>query len=94
MRVELHIERLVLDGTGVEPRHAGAVREAVETELSRLFTGTRQRVWPSWQDRRLRRLAAPPVRLPAGHDPAAAGRVIARSVYGGLATPTIRGGGR
>lgn len=94
MRVELHIEHLVLDGTGVEPRHAGAVREAVESELYRLFTGAPDRSWSSRQDRRLRRLTAPPVRLPARHDPTGVGQVIARSVYGGIATPKIRGGGR
>ncbi|MGH3392313.1 MAG: hypothetical protein ACRDOO_25870 [Actinomadura sp.] len=97
MRVELHIDRLVLDGTGVELRHAGIVREAVETELSRLLTGapaSSWRAWSSWQDRRMRRLTAPSVRLPAGQDAIAVGRLIARSVYGGVSASAASSGSK
>lgn len=38
MNIELHIERLVLDGIPLEPRQGEWVRRAVEQELSRLLS--------------------------------------------------------
>jgi hypothetical protein len=84
MRIDVHIDRLVLTGTGLAPRQAAAVREALTTELTRLM---RTAPPTSWQQARRRRLAAPP--LPAGGDPAAVGAHIARSVFHGAT-----GGGR
>jgi hypothetical protein len=92
MRIELHIERLVLDGTGVEPRHAGAVRAAVETELTRLLTAVPELSWSSWQDRRLRRVTAPPVRLGGARNATALGRAVAHSLCVGIATPITSSG--
>ena len=37
MRIELHIERLILDGLPLEIRHGPLVRAAVEKELTRLI---------------------------------------------------------
>lgn len=81
-RIELRIDRLVLDGVGVEPRHAAAVREAVTAELSRLLAAAPAR---SWQDRRLRRVSAPPVRLGAPGEVSGVARGVARSLYRAIA---------
>jgi hypothetical protein len=37
MNVNLHIERLVLDGVSVEPHQRAELKRAVESELSRLL---------------------------------------------------------
>jgi hypothetical protein len=92
MRIELHIDRLVLDGTGIEPGHAGMLGEALESELSRLLTGAPAASWP--QSRHLRRLAASPIRLgPPGDIPGTA-RSVARSVHSALTSATAQGGAR
>lgn len=78
MRIELHIDRVVL--AGVAQQHAAVVREALTAELGRLLTAAPT---GSWQhSRRARRLDAPPV-APAA-DPVRLGRGIAASVYGGI----------
>jgi len=91
MRIELHIDRLVLDGTGIEPRHGGMLGEALEAELSRLLTGAPPASWP--QSRQLRRLAARPIRLgPPGDVPGLA-RGVAHSVHGALTSAAGKAGG-
>lgn len=37
MKIELYIDRLILDGLPLEKRHAPVVRAAVEKELTRLL---------------------------------------------------------
>lgn len=78
MRIQVHIERVVLDG--VPRRHTAAVREALTAELSRLLASTPAGSWQ--RSRALRRVDAPPV-APAT-DPIRLGRGIAASVYGGI----------
>ena len=91
MRIELHIDRLVLDGTGIEPGRATMLGEALEAELSRLLTGAPPSSWP--QSRQLRRLAAPPIRLgPPGDVPGLA-RGVAHSVHGALTSAAGKAGG-
>ncbi len=38
MNIELHIERLILDGLPIEQRHSKEVKAAVEAGLTRLLT--------------------------------------------------------
>ncbi len=91
MRIELHIDRVVLDGTGIEPGHATMLGEALESELSRLLTSTPAASWQ--QSRHLRRLAANPICLgPPGDVPGMA-RSVARSVHGALTSAATKGGG-
>jgi hypothetical protein len=78
MRIELHIERVVLDG--VARGHVPAVREALTTELGRLVAAAPARSWQ--RSRRARRVTAAPVPPAAG--PVRLGAGIAASVYGGL----------
>jgi hypothetical protein len=88
-RIELRIQRLVLDGLPVDRRHAGAVRLAVEAELTRLLSeggalagGERGRV------------RAADVQFVPDAGPADLGRRIAGAVHGSLAGPPARGGGQ
>ncbi|GAA0316885.1 hypothetical protein GCM10010302_64970 [Streptomyces polychromogenes] len=84
MRVALHIDRLVVDGTALDPRalpahRERAFREALTAELTALLT----RPAP-WEPRAVRR-AETPLGAPAPPDgPAAYGRAVARSVYAAL----------
>ena len=77
MRIELHVDRLVLDDVGVAPRSAESVREAVETELRRLLLASPARSWQA--SRRSRRVSGPQVRQ-GGQ----LGAAVARSVYGAV----------
>jgi hypothetical protein len=91
MRIELHIDRLVLDGTGIEPGHAAMLEEALESELSRLLTGAPAVSWQ--QSRHLRRLAASPIRLGPPGDVRGLAQGVARSVHGALTSAAAKGGG-
>ncbi|HKP11811.1 MAG TPA: hypothetical protein VJZ91_06855 [Blastocatellia bacterium] len=83
MNINLHIERLVLEGLPVEARHAALVREAIEAELTRLLaenglssglqTGG---VFP--------RLHADAVHLDKGNLSPQIGRQIGQAVYGSI----------
>ncbi|MDO9236680.1 MAG: hypothetical protein Q7U28_11715 [Aquabacterium sp.] len=82
MNINLHIERLVLDGVNIAPGQRHLLRASVETELTRLLTdgglapGLVQGV-------ALPRLSASAMQL-TGNNPAQLGRQIAQSVYGGI----------
>ena len=77
MRIELHIDRLVLDGVGVPPGSAASVLGDVETELRALLLASPA---PSWQaSRRQRRATGAPVQQ-GEH----LGTAVARSVYGAV----------
>ncbi|WP_433727431.1 hypothetical protein ACQP2Y_12385 [Actinoplanes sp. CA-051413] len=76
MRVELRIDRLVLDDKAVSREHADTLRRAVEFELSRLLVAAPSASWQ--RSRRMRRVTGPDV-VRAGA--AGLGAGIARSVY-------------
>lgn len=83
MNINLHIERLVLEGVPVEGRHAAHVKAAVEAELTRLLTenGLSSRLQSGAA---LPRLHADAIQLGAEQTPAQLGQQIAGSVYGGV----------
>ena len=83
MRIQVHIERLILHGLPVESHQRGPVRAAVESELARLITarglssGLMSRAqMPSRAGRTFQ--------LKDGGDPVGMGIGIAGAVYGGL----------
>lgn len=83
MNINLHIERLILDGLPLEAKDSAAFRTAVEVELARLLTQNNDAA--NWQTGG----AAPSVRadaiqLTAQSSPAQIGRQIAGSIYGGI----------
>lgn len=88
MNIELHIERLVLDGLPLERSQAAHVQAAVEAELARLLAQDRvagdalAQAWPAGGA--VPSVPAAPIQLRAGARPAEIGGQIARSVYGGI----------
>ncbi len=83
MKIQLHIERLILDGLPVERIDGSIVRAAVEAELSRLLTA--EGLHPSL----LSGGATPAVQgssiqLTSQSNPAHLGTQIAQAAYGGL----------
>ena len=81
MNVNLHIERLILDGLDLEQGHEPLLRGALETELTRLITDgdAATRLMPVGS---MPRVSAPGIETAGGGGGAAQlGRRIARSVY-------------
>jgi hypothetical protein len=81
MNVELHIERLVLDGVRLDRAGERVFRAAFQAELTRLIaeggvSGALSATTP--------RVIAPAVSLAAESGPMQWGEALARSVYGGL----------
>jgi hypothetical protein len=83
LNIELHIERLVLDGLTATPRERTQIRAAVETELSRLLSegGLAHELAGGIA---LPSLAADNIQLPQGGNPWQLGEQIARAVYSGI----------
>lgn len=83
MNINLHIERLILDGLPLEARDGAAIRAAVEAELVRLLTENGD------FSNRQTGLATPSVRadavqVAAQSNPAQIGQQIAGSIYGSI----------
>jgi hypothetical protein len=83
MNINLHIERLILDGLPIERNRAAHVQAVVEAELTRLFTENgiashlqTDGVTPS--------LIANAIQLTIGGSPTQMGTQIAQSVYSGI----------
>ena len=83
MNINLHIERLVLDGVNIATHQRPLLQEALQAELTRLLaTGglsdglTRGIALP--------RISAGGIQLTSDHDPVQMGQQIAQSVYGGI----------
>jgi hypothetical protein len=83
MNINLHIERLILDGLPLERNQASHVQAAVEAELSRLLLenglATDLQVGGA-----LPNLHANPIQFDAGSHPTKMGTQIAQSVYSGI----------
>jgi hypothetical protein len=83
MRINLHIERIVVDGLPVDRRGAEAMRQALQGELTRLFTD--EGIPPSLHaDTALNALRTPSIAFTKNTTPVAIGQQIANSVHGGL----------
>ncbi|MEU1598350.1 hypothetical protein ABZ468_37420 [Streptomyces sp. NPDC005708] len=72
MKIELHIDRLVLDGVNGDP---DVIRKALHTELTRLIAAAPT---STWQPSRTPRLRGPEMSVGQA---SSTGRDIARSVY-------------
>jgi hypothetical protein len=83
MNIRLHIERLVVDGFGLQRADGRAVKSAVQAELGRLLTanGLRQELQ---QGGAVPQVKADPLQIGAKPSPRQLGTQIARSVYGGI----------
>lgn len=83
MNINLHIERLILDGLPIEHHHGPLVKAAVEAELGRLLTAEGLTgglisggAMPS--------VSAPGIQLANNSSPRKLGQQIARALYGGI----------
>ena len=83
MNIELHIERLVLEGIDAPPGRGGQLREGVSAELSRLLRDGGL-AGPVLQAGAVARLRAPAVTVPADRAPADLGRHLGGAIYKGL----------
>lgn len=79
--MQLHIERIVIDGVPLTGAQASQLRGALQTELARLLQSGERR---SWNGAALHSLSAPAVMLTAPVRPLELGRLIARSVHASL----------
>jgi biotin operon repressor len=89
MNINLHIERLILDGLPIESRQGTLVKEAVEAELMRLLeqNGLSANLqaggaFPSLQTQS--------VNLTAEKNPALSGEQIAQAVYGRIGNEGVK----
>ena len=83
MNINLHIERLVLDGVNIAPGQRHLLQASVETELARLLTDGGLAPGLA-QGTALPRLSTSGIQLTGGNNPTQLGRQIAQSVYGGI----------
>ena len=83
VNVNLHIERLVLDGVNILPAQRHLLQSSVTTELTRLITegGLSHSLA---QGAALPRISTGGIQLTSGNDPTQLGQQIAQSVYGGI----------
>jgi len=85
MKINLHIERLVLDGLPLADGQGAIVRAAVEGELARLLS--EGGMAPGLQSGiAMPSLRAGAINLNADSGPAQIGQQLAQAVYGGLTT--------
>jgi hypothetical protein len=84
MNINVHIDRLVLDGLPLASHQSDSVQTAVEIELTRLLT---DKGFNTSSASAVPRLSAAPIQLTYDSRPASLGRQIAEAIYGTL-TPT------
>jgi len=82
MNINLHIERLILDGVNIAPGQRYLLQAGVKMELARMLTegGVSSSLT---QGSSLPRLSTSGIQL-TGNNPTQIGRQIAQSVYGGI----------
>jgi hypothetical protein len=78
--INLHIERLILDGLPIAPNQRPLIQAVVETELARLLT-TNGLATELQTSTALRSLPAGNIQLTNDNNPHTLGRQIAQTVY-------------
>lgn len=83
MNINLHIERLILDGLPFEARHRAMLQTEIETELVRLMT--ENNIAANWQSGgAVSSVRTDAIQMTTQSSPAEIGRQIAGSIYGGI----------
>ena len=83
MRINIQIERLVLDGLALQRSHRPLMQAAFESELTRLFVrdGLHQELSSGVA---LPSLSVPAIQIAAGATPQVMGKQVAHAVYRGI----------
>jgi len=83
MNINVHIERLILDGVALSPHQRPHLQAAVEAELTRLLTegGLASGILTGGA---VPHVNAETIQLTGANNPTHLGQQIARSVYGGI----------
>ena len=83
MKINVRIERLILDGLPIERRDGAAVQAAIERELAKLFNSGQ--LSPALlSSSMVASLRAESIELPEGVNPATLGQQIAQAVHQSL----------
>ena len=85
MNVNLHIERLVLEGLTLSGHDAARVEQAVQAELTRLFAHN-EAAASSLASAAVPSVKAAPFHMCRADDPPRLGSAIAQSVHGAIVT--------
>ncbi|MFA6162542.1 MAG: hypothetical protein WC685_03825 [Methylobacter sp.] len=83
MNINLHIERLVLDGVNIAPGQKHLLQSIITTELTQLLTESGLSSSLS-EGINLPRVSTNDIQLTSGNKPIQLGQRIAQSVYGGI----------
>ncbi|WP_394840107.1 hypothetical protein LVJ94_24790 [Pendulispora rubella] len=86
MKLNLHIEHIVLDGVELSPAETRRMAHALERELLSRMNGeaARGEASPPWSGAAVASLAAAPITVDPGAGGTRIGRELARSVHRGL----------
>lgn len=83
MNINLHIDRLILDGIPLDSHQRPLLQQALQGELTRLLANGNLN--PDFAGGiAIHRLAAPAIQLVENHQPVQLGQQIAGAVYGGI----------
>jgi hypothetical protein len=83
VNINLHIERLVLDGIAVEPHQRAELKAAVESELSRLLVSNGIDAGVQ-TDKSSRAVSGGLISIDNTHKPTRTGQQIGEAVYRGI----------
>jgi hypothetical protein len=83
MKLEIHIQRLVLDGIDIPPGQEGALQQAVQAELSHMLAAGGLAP-PLLRGGALARVPGGDIQLTGNSDPTRLGGQVAEAVYGGI----------
>lgn len=84
MKINLHIDRVVLDGIDIKPGEQHWVKAGLEAELSRLLTEPGALAPEFAQNLAVPRITSDSIQLSGDNNPVQLGEQIAQSVYGGI----------
>ena len=84
MNINLHVERLVLDGLSMTNADDAAIQGAVESELVRLLS---EESLPRMSGGAVKNISGGEIQLGTENDPARTGQQIARVVHAALSSP-------
>lgn len=93
MNINLHIERLVLDGLALAPNQRQLLQASIEAELSRLLTESGLAPQLS-QGLAVPKLKTDGINFHPGSNPVQLGQEIAASVYSGIGNSNSASGSR